>query len=302
MKKTPGAIAAPSFFRTAHFKENLSGYLFILPGLIFFVIFTVIPFIEAFILSLQRYNPRGSTFIGFENYATLFATDNFWKSFGNTFLFVVIIVPVTMIIALFVSSRIMDFSTRLQTVFRAAFYLPVVMSVVSISLVWKVLLNYNYGVLSYFVKALGGTPVNWLGNEKTVIPVLSLIVVTFSLGQPIILFLAALNGIDRSYYEAADVDGASWFMNFRKITLPLLRPTTLYVLVTTTINAFQTFAIINLMTGGGPNYASSTLLYQIYKQAFTFREFGIASAEGVILFFCVAVFGVAQFIFVRPKD
>ena len=121
-------------------------------------------------------------------------------------------------------------------------------------------------------------------------------------GQPIILFLAALNGIDRSYYEAADVDGASWFMKFRKITLPLLRPTTLYVLVTTTINAFQTFAIINLMTGGGPNYASSTLLYQIYKQAFTFREFGIASAEGVILFFCVAVFGVAQFIFVRPKD
>ena len=98
------------------------------------------------------------------------------------------------------------------------------------------------------------------------------------------------------------LDGASWFMKFRKITLPLLRPTTLYVLVTTTINAFQTFAIINLMTGGGPNYASSTLLYQIYKQAFTFREFGIASAEGVILFFCVAVFGVAQFIFVRPKD
>lgn len=302
MKKTPGAVTAPSLIRSSRFKENLSGYLFILPGIIFFLIFTVYPFIEAFILSFQKYSIENSSFVGLNNYITLFNDESFRKSLVNTFEFVIIIVPVTMIIALFVSTRIADFGTKVQSFFRAAFYLPVVMSVVSVSLVWKLLYNYNYGVLNYFVKALGGDAINWLGDKNIVIPALSVVVITFSLGQPIILFLAALNGIDRSYYEAADVDGASWFTKFRKITLPLLRPTTLYVLVTTTINAFQTFAIVNLMTSGGPNYGSSTLLYQIYQKAFVFRDFSTASAEGVILFFCVAVFGILQFVFFRPKD
>lgn len=302
MKNAPaGAIAAPRLNR-AHVKENISGYLFILPGVLFFLVFTVYPLIEAFTLSFCEYHVDKSVFVGFDNYVTLFQDEVFIKSLLNTFKFVLIIVPITMIISLFVSTRIVDFGSKVQSFFRAAFYLPVVMSVVSVSLVWNIMYNFNYGVLNYFVKALGFDAVNWLGNADLVIWSLSVVVITFSVGQPVILFLAALNGIDASYYEAADVDGANWWMKFTKITLPQLAPTTLYVLITTTINAFQTFAIVNLMTGGGPNYGSSTLLYLIYKTAFTFRDFSLASAQGIILFLCIALLGVIQFIFFTPKD
>ena len=279
------------------FKEQLSGYIFILPGLFFFALFVVYPLIYSLILSLLTYHFNSNTYswVGLGNYVDLFKDKVFIKSLINTFLFVLGVVPTTVISSMLFAVIIIDKTPRMQTLFRAIFYLPVVLSVVSVSLVWNNIYNSAYGVLNYFLNVLGGQSINWLGNPNTVIIALSIVILSFSMGQPIILNIAALGGIPITYYEAADLDGAGKWLKFWNITVPLLKPTTLYVFVTTTIGSFQIFAIINLMTYGGPNYSSSTVLYMVYKAAFSYNDFTGASTMGVILFICCAVFSIFQF-------
>ncbi|HHW31581.1 MAG TPA: sugar ABC transporter permease [Clostridiaceae bacterium] len=283
------------FVKSNIFYEQVWGYIFILPSLIFFIIFVIYPVIEALILSLYQYSLQGSKWVGLANYATIFKDSVFIKSLINTFLFVLYIVPTTVILSIVIAVLIYDKSPRAQTFFRASFYLPVVISIVSVSLVWRNIYHNLYGILNYVLSFIGIDPINWLGDPKYVIPSLSIVVLTYSLGQPIILYLAALGGIPQTYYEAADIDGASGIAKFWNITVPLLTPTTLYIFVTTTIGAFQVFAVVNLMTSGGPNYASNTVLFLIYKTAFTYNDFSLASTMGVIMFVCVAIFAVIQF-------
>ena len=278
-------------------QSQIWGYLFILPSLIFFAIFVVLPLYDAFNMSLYRSIERTPVYIGFDNYIKMFQNPVFTVSLANTFKYVLLVVPVTLVVSLVLASVIIDKHPKLQTFFRAAFYLPAVISVVSVGIVWRILYNMAFGLLNYGLGQMGAEPVNWLGNPDLVIFSLSFVIITFTLGQPIILFLAALGGIPQTYYEAAEIDGAGAFKKFIKITVPLAMPTTLFVLTTSTINAFQTFAVINLMTGGGPNHASSSLLFLIYKTAFVFNDFHMASAMGVILFLCVVVVGVIQFTF-----
>jgi len=182
-----------------------------------------------------------------------------------------------------------------QNFFRASFYLPSVISIVSISLVWRNLYNYHYGIINFVLTKLNIPEVNWLGNTNIVIISLSIIVVTINLGMPLILYLAALSGIPDCYHEAADIDGAGAWFKFRKITIPFIMPTTLYIFVTVTIASFQVFGVIDLITAGGPAYGSTTVMYYLYKTAFSFNNFNKASAMGVILFFCIAVFAIIQF-------
>ena len=283
------------FVRSNVFHEHFWGYFFILPSVIFFIIFVVYPVIEALILSLYQYSLQGSTWVGLANYKNIFNDEIFIKSLINTFLFVLYIVPTTVILSIIIAVLIYDKSPRTQTFFRAAFYLPVVISIVSVSLVWRNMYHNLYGIINYLLSFLGIDPINWLGDPRYVIPSLSVVVLTYSLGQPIILYLAALGGIPQTYYEAADIDGASAIAKFWHITVPLITPTTLYIFVTTTIGAFQVFAVVNLMTSGGPNYASNTVLFLIYKTAFTYNDFSLASTMGVVMFVCVAIFAVFQF-------
>jgi len=257
----------------------------------------VYPLIEAVILSFHsfRLNAESMKFIGFENYIRILKDPVFIKSLLNTFIIVLLVVPVTEIISLLLSELLIERSPKSQTFFRIAFYLPVVLSVVTISLVWKNMYSQAYGILNYLLSLIGIEPVNWLGNPRLVKFSLSVVIITFTLGQPIVLNLAALGSIPVTYYEAAYIDGASNWDRFWKITLPLIKPTTLYIIVTTTIKAFQVFGIIKIMTGGGPNYASSTVQYLIYERAFTFNDLAIASTMGVILFIVVAIFSAVQF-------
>lgn len=284
-----------NFSSSSKVKEQFWGYFFVIPGLFFFVLFVVYPLLESIWLSFNSYDLRDYTFVGLKNYISLFKDDVFLKSIVNTFLFVLYIVPATVVFSLLLAVLIIEKSPGAQTFFRAAFYLPVVISIVSVSLVWNNLYSPAYGILNYILSLFGAPPVSWLGNSSLVIPSLSLVILTYTMGQPIILNLAALGGIPVTYYEASDIDGASSWHKFWKITVPLLKPTTLYIFVTTTISAFQVFAIINLMTSGGPNYASSTVLFLIYRMAFYYNDFGMASTMGVILFLCVALFSVLQF-------
>jgi len=278
-------------------QTQIWGYLFILPALVFFFIFVVFPLFDSIHMSFYNMVDRVPTFVGLDNYVSLFRNQIFVTSFINTFLYVLYVVPPTVIISLLLASVIIDKHPKLQTFYRAAFYLPAVISVVSVTIVWRIMYNLSAGILNYGLGQIGIEPVNWLGNPDLVIPALSFVILTFTLGQPIILFLAALGGIPQTYYEAAEIDGANAINRFFNITIPLAMPTTLYVLTTSTINAFQTFAVINLMTGGGPNHASSSVLFLIYRTAFVFNDFYLASAMGIILFLCVAIIGVIQFVF-----
>jgi multiple sugar transport system permease protein len=186
-------------------------------------------------------------------------------------------------------------SRRLQAFYRLAFYLPGVAGGVILALVWLWIYQPTYGLLNYLLSSIGVQPIAWLGTGETALPSLMLVVLTWILGQPIILLLAGLDAIPLELTEAARLDGAAGSTMLHRITLPMLKPTLLFVLVTQTIGVMQVFVVVNVMTQGGPANATQTLVFRIYETAFSFYEYGYASAMGVALLAIVAVVAMAQF-------
>ena len=276
-------------------KKITPGYLFLLPALIFFVLFVIYPMINALILSLYKVRLQSRSFIGFGNYVALFKDQNFMKSLYNTVLLVLGNVPLVLIFSFFISVVVYNKSEFIRSFTRAAFYFPAVSSVVSIGLVWKWIFNPIHGILNYVLGIFGIEGVNWLGDKRYALPSLVIVLFTLSLGQPVILYIASIGNIPATYAEAAEIDGASRWVQIRKIIWPLVKPTTLYIIIITTINSFQTFAIVQLLTGGGPFYSTSTIVFQLYKTAFEFGEFGLATAMGVILAVIVVIISVFQY-------
>ena len=235
------------------------------------------------------YDATEMTWVGFENYAGCLRTA-LSGAFLNTLHFVVIIVPVILVLSLLFAVLIFGLNYVLQSIFRAAFYLPSVASGVVLVAVWLWIYNPTYGLLNYLTGLVGLPRIAWLGDARWALPALSVVVISWALGRPIILFIAGLNGISREVYEAAMIDGASSWQQFIRITLPLLTPTTVFVLVTQTIGVFQTFVVVQLLTRGGPAYATQTIVYSIYVTAFQFLQFGRRrhgwSAVGCLWFHC----------------
>ncbi len=282
-------------------KKNLKewgyAYLFLLPMLVFFITFVVYPMIKGVYISFFDYSLRNFKFIGLENYKSLVHDKTFLKSLGNTLLIVLANVPLVMLLSLFVSVVIYKKSPKIRSFFRGVFYLPTVASVVSITVVWGWIFHPSYGILNYLISKIGVEPKGWLGDPKYALICIIIVLVTLSVGQPIILYVAALGNVPTSYLEAAEVDGATPFEIFRKVTWPLLMPTTLYIVIITTINSFQCFSIIQLLTSGGPAYSTSTIMYMVYERAFTLNKYGLASAMGVILAIIIMIISVVQFKF-----
>ena len=181
--------------------------------------------------------------------------------------------------------------------FRCVFYLPVVTGSVAVTVVWKWMYNNYYGIFNYLGKAVGfiDKNINWLGDEKYALGCIILILLTTSVGQPIVLYVSALGNVDQSIVEAAEVDGATDFQCFWKIKWPAIMPTTLYILVITTINSFQCFALIQLLTSGGPNHSTDTIMYYIYYTAFKLYRYGYGNAMGVVLAVIIAILSAVQF-------
>ena len=177
------------------------------------------------------------------------------------------------------------------------FYLPVVTGSVAVTVVWKWIYHYYNGILNFVGTNLGlwEKNINWLGDEKFALGCIILILFTTSVGQPIVLYVSALGNVDHTLVEAAEVDGATDLQVFWKVKWPQIMPTTLYILVITTINSFQCFALIQLLTSGGPNHATDTVMYYIYYSAFTLYRYGYANAMGVILALCIAALSALQF-------
>lgn len=289
--------SVPRASRVARFWRDYGwAYMFILAPVLLFLIFTLYPVLTALVMSFQKYNIMNSTWVGLDNYERLVKDETFWKSIKNTVIFTVGTVPVNILITFVLSYFIYQMKSKWQTFFKATMYLPAVASGVTISIVWLAIFDpTDLGLLNRFLGLFGLDPVIWLGQSGTALFSLILMNWLGSHGAGIILYLAAMGGIPKSLYEAADIDHASGWTQFSKITWPLLKPTTLYLLVTGVITSFQVFISVYLMTQGGPNFATTTIAYLIYETAFKFYEFGLASAQSFVLAIIIIVISVIQF-------
>ena len=279
-------------------QENIAGYLFMLPFLLFFVGFVVYPMFMCIYTSFfDATMNREDIFIGFQNYVELFNDPVFWKALTNTLIIVVVSVPVTCAFSLWIATLISKMPVTATSAFRCIFYLPVVTGSVAVTMVWKWMFNNYYGILNYLGKGAGllDKNVNWLGDPKYALGCIILILLTTSVGQPIVLYVSALDNVDKSLVEAAQVDGATETQAFWKIKWPQMMPTTLYILVITTINSFQCFALIQLLTSGGPKNSTMTIMYYIYYNAFKQYKYGYGNAMGVILAIIIAILSAVQF-------
>lgn len=276
-------------------KSNFISYLFMIPALIFFCGFVVIPMAMGVITSLTDSHMGGSQFIGLANYTKLFSDPKFLKSALNTVIIVVVSVPAVTFFSLWVSAAIYKMRAGIRSFFRCVFYLPVVTGSVAVVVVWKWMFDTYNGLFNYGLKSVGLEGINWLGDPRTALLCVIVILFTTSIGQPIVLYVSALGNVDQSLVEAAEVDGATKLQTFWLIKWPASMPTTLYIMVITTINSFQCFALIQLLTSGGPNYSTSTVMYLLYETAFKTYQYGYADAMGVILAIVIALFSAVQF-------
>ena len=278
--------------------ENITSYLFLAPFLLFFVGFVLYPmFMCVYTSFFDATMGREDIFVGFDNYKTLFQDEVFWIALKNTMIIVLVSVPVTCAFSLWVASVISKMPVAATSAFRCIFYLPVVTGSVAVTMVWKWMFNNYYGIFNYLGTSLGliEKNINWLGDERYALGCIILILLTTSVGQPIVLYVSALDNVDKSLVEAAEVDGATPKQAFWKIKWPQMMPTTLYILVITTINSFQCFALIQLLTSGGPKNSTMTIMYYIYYNAFKLYKYGYGNAMGVILAIIIAILSAIQF-------
>ena len=279
-------------------RETVTSYLFLAPFMLFFIGFVIYPMFMCIRTSFfDSTMGREDIFIGLENYKTLYNDPVFWKALKNTMVIVVVSVPVTCAFSLWVASAISKMPVAATSLFRCIFYLPVVTGSGAVTVVWKWMYNNYYGIFNFLGKELGliEKNINWLGDAKYALGCIILILLTTSVGQPIVLYVSALDNVDKGMIEAAEVDGASRMQAFWKIKWPQMMPTTLYILVITTINSFQCFALIQLLTSGGPNNSTMTIMYYIYYNAFKLYKYGYGNAMGVILAIINANLSADQF-------
>ena len=282
-------------------QQNIVSYIFLAPMFVFFIGFVLLPMAMGIVTSLFNYTMNDFSFIGLKNYAELIKDAVFQRALWNTFIIVIGSVPLVAIFSLWVASVIFDKPSGITSFFRGVFYLPVVTGSVAVVVVWKWIFNKYAGILNYLCTSLRivDSNVDWLGSPSTAIWCILAILFTTSIGQPIVLYIAALGNVDKSLTEAAEVDGASRLRTFWQIKWPAIMPTTLYIVVITTINSFQCFALIQLLTSGGPVNSTNTVMYYLYQNAFSLYRYGYANAMGVVLAIIIALFSAVQFLVMK---
>lgn len=277
-------------------KDEMTAWLFLLPSLILFLTFTGIPVIAAFGISFTQwdlFNP--ARFVGLGNYARLFGDPIFAKVMGNTAYFVLLSVPVQMLIGLGCALAL-NRGIRGQTFFRVAYFLPVVTSTIAAALVWAWLFNSNFGLVNALLSLLGvSNPPRWLASSQWAMPAVIIVSIWQNVGYAMVLFLAGLQNIRADLYDAAAMDGAKGVRRFWFITLPLLSPTTFFVMIISIIGSFQIFELVFVMTNAGPANATNTLVFYIYQNGFQFYQMGYASAAAMVLFVIVLIMTLVQY-------
>jgi multiple sugar transport system permease protein len=288
-------------------RQHLTGWAFALPFVIIFLVFMAGPIAASLVLSFTDFglrdlrNPLGTNFIGLDNYVELLGDPTFRIALLNTAYFVVVGVPLTLVLGLAVALALDRGIRRFRTIFRVGYYLPVVTSIVAVAVVWRFVLNPDYGLLNMTLGAIGLEGKDWLGDPVLAMPSLIVMAAWRNLGFAMVLFLAGLQTIPLQLYEAASIDGAGRWAAFRSVTLPLLRPTLLFAVVITTIGYLQVFEEPFVMTDGGPLDRTLSVSMFMYEEGFEFFHQGYAAAIAWVLFLLVAIVAVVQFRLLRSQ-
>lgn len=271
--------------------DAVSGYLFLLPALLAFLLFIGAPMVITIVLSFFDYNMlQGSEWINFDNYIEFFKNPTSWQIIWNTFKLTLILVALHIIIALLLAFVIYkEKRGPVKYVYRTAVYLPSILTTASVAIAWYYMFNYDFGVFNWLLSQLGISGVKWLTSSSGVIVAICLFSLWKFVGTPFLYYLIGLQGIPDGYYEAAQIDGANKIQTFFHITLPMLTPTLFFVITITTINTFQIFDEPYIITNGGPGNASRTLALHVNEKAFKAYEMGYASSVSVVLFIIVLV-------------
>ena len=285
-----------------HRAEHRWALAFVAIPILGFLIFTLYPILFAAYASLTRWNGLGQmTFTGLENYIRLFKDPYFLKSLWNTF-FYMIGIPIGLVLALALALAL-NRKILGQTTFRTIYYIPVISSLAAIAIVWQFAYNGDYGFINQFLAWFGIDGPDWLQNTATVKPAIILMAVWKGLGYSMLLYLAAIQSIPRSLNEAAALDGANAFQVTRSITLPMVRPVTFFLVVTSVIGGAQLFTEVNIMTpAGGPEFSSATVVWYIFRQAFRYQEMGYATAMAIVLGILIFIITLIQFRLNRRND
>jgi multiple sugar transport system permease protein len=276
-------------------QEHISAWLYLVPALILLSLFMFYPTMRLIYDSFFQWDGMGvRTFIGWQNYSQLMTDEEFWQTVKNSFVFIVGSVPIGMAVSL-VMALLIQKQMIGRSFFRTLFFSPVVTSLVAAGLVFVWVLNYDFGVLNLILSKLGLAKLPWLVDGNYAMASVILMTIWKDAGYNMILFLAGLNNISESYYEAARIDGANSWQMFWKVTWPLLMPTTFFILVVRIIFSFRTFEQIYAMTKGGPVGSTTVFIYYIYERAFKYFEMGYASAAAIVLLILVLILTYIQF-------
>lgn len=267
-----------------------AAWWFIAPALLVIGVFFLLPAAASFLLSLTDFDlyaladPLNLRWVGFDNYTELLQRPLFWQAMGNTLYFVIVGVPLSILVSLSAAVLLQDAAARATAFFRTALFAPVVTTVVAVAVIWRYLFHTRYGWINYALDGIGIAPVDWLGDPQWAMPTLILFAVWKNFGYNMIILLAGLQAIPADLYEAARIDGANRWQQFRHITLPGLQPMLLMVAILTTAGYFQLFAEPYVITEGGPVQSTLSVLYLMFEEGFKWWNLGMASAVAFTLF------------------
>ncbi len=284
-------------------------WLYLIPGLVLFVAIIAIPFGMNFYFSLTKWKGVGPrTFIGLDNYARLMQDDVFWLSFRNSLAMIVAMVVIPTLLGLVLAATLFDyigrrFNGRVASFLRAVYYLPQILPVAVAGVIWSWILNPQNGAINAILRRIGldELALNWLGSASTALPTVMTVMVWVQIGYPVVMFMAALQRVDPELYEAAELDGASWFRRFQAITLPQIKPETFVVSLTCTIAALKVFGPIWVLTKGGPENSTNVPSYFAYQNFFSKAQVGYGSAVATVLTVVVIVVAAA-FLFAQSRS
>lgn len=282
--------------------DFLSALLFLSPTLVIFTAFILFPVFFSFYLSFHSWNmfSGDTTFVGLENYSRMIQDAEFWQVLGNTAVYTFGTIPINMALSLWVA-YLLNKKLKGKKFLRTAFFAPVIISPVAAAVIWRWMYDPNFGLVNYLISFLGIGSINWLNEPTAAMFALIIMGVWKTFGINMILFSAGLQGIPYNYYEAAELDGAGKWAKFYHITIPMLAPTTFFIMIMSMISSFQVFDIVYVLTSGGPMGSTKVLVFYVYEYAFKFFEMGYASAISYFLFAVLFILTMLQVKYMKSK-
>jgi len=274
----------------AEVQQTRAGWMFLLPALALIGVFFVVPVIAGLVLSFTDFDlyaigdPANARFVGLDNYQAVLANPLFWKALTNTLYFVVVGGPLSVLVSLAAALLVHSKRTKWPGFFRTVYFTPVVTTLVAVAIVWRYLDHPKYGLVNALLTKIGLPAVDWLGDPHWSMPAIVILAVWKNFGYNMLIFIAGLANIPDEQYEAAELDGASWWGRFRHVTLPWLGPTFVFVAVITMLGNFQIFAEPYVMTQGGPLQSTTTVVLMMYEEGFRWWRMGLAASIAFILF------------------